>query len=673
MPQDLNRFFQIEAEDLLGRITPALERLRQEPVTAAALRDLRRWIHTLKGAAQVVQREEIAQAAHRLETELDTLAEKRETDSLNRALALVAEMTKGVIPSARAPQDTEEASTRPADPAEPRIESLRIELHDLDDLLQSVNESTITASGFNALFGPLERAKELTAMLRRENAGESAERRPQLVEELAREIADVVEELRRQLDLATEHMQRDLSGLRSQTGNLRLVRAQGLIQVLEQSILAAAGAAGKSVEFVASGAEFELDAYILIAARDALIQLARNAVAHGIEPPDERIAAGKPPAGRVYVNFRREGSRNLLEIRDDGRGIDFEVLREQAVRRGWLTPSQAQDADAQALTQLLLRPGVSTARSTDALSGRGVGLDLVNNAVARLKGDLSISAEPGRGTTIQIRVPANLNSAAVLMVEAGGTVFGIPLDVVHRTVAVADMKQLGDLWMIDDRPMPMIPLAAVLGIEAATASVAIEISAYPRNFLLGVNSLLGVRQTVIHMLPAYVEAEPFVLGASVESEGHLQLILDPAMLRSKLDELGRRQERETLPAPIPLPILVVDDSLTTRMLEQSILEMEGYTVNLAGSAEEGLNMARERSYGLFMVDVEMPGMDGVAFLEKVRQDPELRETPTILITSRGSAEDRARGLRAGAQEYIVKSEFDQRFLLNRVRTLIRTR
>jgi two-component system chemotaxis sensor kinase CheA len=219
----------------------------------------------------------------------------------------------------------------------------------------------------------------------------------------------------------------------------------------------------------------------------------------------------------------------------------------------------------------------------------------------------------------------------------------------------------------------MLPLAVAARVESVPPSIAVEIPALPHPFLLGVDALVGVRTAVIYTLPEYIAAEPWVLGASVEADGHIRLILDPTLLAPQLDDLLQRSPEKPPPPPPPLPILIIDDSLTTRMMEQSIFEMEGYSVDLASSTEEALSMARQRDYGLFLVDVEMPGMDGIAFVERLQQEPRLRDTPAILVTSRSGVEDRNRGLQAGAREYVVKSEFDQRVLLRRVRELMRAR
>ena len=670
MAHDLNRYFQAEAEDLLTRIAAALERWREGASSPESLRDLRRWAHTLKGAAQVVRREDIAAAAHRFESLLEKFGESGANPALlAAAVALTAEMRQVLIHGAQ-------STAAPADvtkPKEPEMESLRVELGTLDRLLQSINECGIFAAELNRLTVPLERAADVAAMLGRDVGNHAAGQGGTHAAVLAEETAEAIAGARSELESATRQVQSQIDALRAQVESLRLVRAENIVPILEESIRMAAAAAGKEIGFETSGGELELDAHLLIGARDALIQLVRNAIAHGIESPGERLGAGKPRVGRIRVEFRRQGSRNVISVADDGRGIDFEALRKEAIRRGWLKPGEAGAATAQQLTEYLLRPGVSTLRSATPLAGRGVGLDLVSGAVARMKGDLRITAEPGQGTTVAMRIPAAMNSAPVIMLQAGARIFGVPLDAVGRTASLAGLSTLADRFVLDGAALPMVPLAVAAGIESGPPSIAVEIPAHPRSFLLGVDALVGMKSTVIYTLPEYIAAEPWILGASVESDGQLRLVLDPSFLASRLDELLQRPVEKAAAPPLPLPILVIDDSLTTRMMEQSIFEMEGYTVDLACSAEEALAMARQRDYGLFLVDVEMPGMDGIAFVEYVQKEPRLRDTPAILVTSRNSIEDRNRGREAGAREYVVKSEFDQRSLLRRVRELMRER
>ncbi len=322
-------------------------------------------------------------------------------------------------------------------------------------------------------------------------------------------------------------------------------------------------------------------------------------------------------------------------------------------------------------------PGVSTSSEVTELSGRGVGLDVVRETARRFKGDAEIHSVAGRMTAIEIRVPVSLSSMAALLVEVNGVTHALPLAAVSgalraqaRDIVVAGGRE-SILHL--DRAIPFSSMSRLLGsdsnaVHTRRAWSAIVLRAGGRLAAIGVDRLLGTTDIVLKPLPEFAGAAPLVMGASFDADGTPQLMLDAvALVAAACSALERKSERFQRKRA---PILVIDDSLTTRMLEQSILESAGYEVDVAISAEEALEKARMRSYGLFVCDVEMPGMDGYGFVTTTRSDTKLREVPVIMVTSLNSPENRQRGLDAGAAEYIVKGEFDQGRLLQRIRTLI---
>jgi two-component system chemotaxis sensor kinase CheA len=277
---------------------------------------------------------------------------------------------------------------------------------------------------------------------------------------------------------------------------------------------------------------------------------------------------------------------------------------------------------------------------------------------------------------VEVVVPVSLSALDALIVEGSGIPAAIPLDAVRRTlrVAPADLARAPDGETIVDgrESIPFIALEQTLARgrreprrPKAWSTVVVHHEA--ALVALGVDRLLGVANVVVRPLPELAPGDPIVAGASLDAEGNPQIVLDPEGLVAR----ARLGERTPPLARSPsLPVLVIDDSLTTRMLEQSILEAAGYEVDLAISAEEALEKVRGRAYALFLVDVEMPGMDGFTFVERAQADPALRHVPAILVTSRGSSEDRARGAAVGARAYVVKSEFDQAGLLKTIRALL---
>jgi two-component system chemotaxis sensor kinase CheA len=277
----------------------------------------------------------------------------------------------------------------------------------------------------------------------------------------------------------------------------------------------------------------------------------------------------------------------------------------------------------------------------------------------RVGGEVRVRTEPDRGTQFELSVQLSLASIAALWVETAGTLAILPLDAVKRTMRLAAESVArtadGDSLVFEGRVVPFVTLSRALGIplpvpsrRSACAS-AIVVEAGGRMAALGVDRLLGTASVVLHRLPDLAPADAIVAGAALDAQGNPQPVLDPDGI---IEAATRPSRVEAQEERAPTSILVIDDSLTTRMLE------------------EALEAARRRSYALFLVDVEMPGMDGFTFVERVRADPVLCDTPAILVTSRAAAEDRERGARAGAQGYIVKNEFDQSDLLARIAQLV---
>jgi two-component system chemotaxis sensor kinase CheA len=366
------------------------------------------------------------------------------------------------------------------------------------------------------------------------------------------------------------------------------------------------------------------------------------------------------------LHVARRGRRVLFRCEDDGRGIDLEAVRAAARRKG-VPAAETENLDAQGLARLLLRGGLSTSASLTEVSGRGIGMDIVREALDRLSGEVAIRSEPGRGTTFELTVPLSLAAIDTLVVESAGMSVTLPLDCVRHTQRVTaetiSRTSQGDSIVYDDRVIPFMPLARMLGRPAGHAAAemsAVVVSGGSRMAAIGVDRLLGTANIVLRSLPELAPANAIVAGASLDSEGNPQLVLDAdGLVQEALQGLARTAG-EDVPEK---PILVIDDSLTTRMLQQSILESAGYVVDLAVSAEEALERARQRKYLLFLVDVEMPGMDGFTFIERIRADAGLRDIPAILVTSLASPADIQRGHEVGAQGYMIKSEFDQSQLL----------
>ena len=687
MADDPYRYFRPEAREITEKLGQGVLALEKGEPPEAHVPSLLRLAHTLKGAARVVKQPEIADRAHAIEDVLEPLRKNERT--LNRAeierlLELLDEITalvNGLSQRDEAPADAA-SDARRVSTVDEASRTVRAEVSDVDVVIDTLSEIGVLIGRLSAPLLDLEQCRKTAELLAgylgsprargTRRGGDAAGK----VMRLAEELRVTLGQLERRFTAAAEGMERELRLARSTAERLRLIPAGTLFPALERTVRDVARSTGRQADFHGNSGDMRLDADVLAAVQPALVQLVRNAVAHGIEPPAERKVRGKSPHGRVVVEVTQQDKRVIFRCEDDGGGVDVAAVRAVAARKGVLG-GRSDSLDAQAILQLLFTGGLSTAGTVTQTSGRGVGLDLVREAIAILGGEISVRTEPGRGTTVDLIVPVSLTSLDALLVETAGVTAAIPVTAVRQAVRVhaSDLAHTprGPALLLDGVLVPLVPLARSLGLRREERNVdafsAIVVDSGGRMAAIAVDNLLRTENVVMRPLPPTAPARVIVSGAAFDPHGTPQLVLDPKELIGAIlssDEAARPREV----AARRLPVLVIDDSLTTRMLEQSILESAGYQVHLAASAEEGMEMARRSDYSLFLVDVEMPGMDGFTFVERTRADPALRNVPAILVTSRNAPEDRKRGEDAGASAYIVKSEFDQDQLLRIIGRLV---
>ena len=672
MAPDPYRYFRLEARELLDQFGEAVLALEKGGRAAPAVQRLLRLAHTLKGAARVVKLGEIADHSHAIEDELAAFREAEEAVPRERIQAVLQRLEgiRGQL-GALTPAEHAEARAPALDSPDEELRTVRTNIAEMDALLEGVSETHTLLNGLRPAAQAMERGQHLADLLLEQLASRGAA--PDRAHATAEALWDCFSGVERSLGTAIDQMDRELRQLRQAAEQLRLVSAGDLFGVLERTARDAAQALGKQVIFVGVGGGIRLDAYVLGTIQRALVQIVRNAVAHGVESETERRAAGKPAAGRVTIEVSRRGRQIVFECRDDGRGVDLEAVRRIATQRGLLN-AQATRLGAEDLIRLLMRGGITTSEAVTETSGRGVGLDVVREAVEKLSGDVVVRTQSGAGAAFELVVPLSLAAVEVLLVEVGASVAAIPFDAVRRSMLVAGSEithtAAGATIVHDKVAIPFVPLPKALhGLSSPRGRSwpAVVVAGHDGLAAVGVDRLLGSAKVVMRPLPELALASAIVAGASLDAEGNPQLVLDP-------DGLVANARQGDLAAPEPaasrLPVLIIDDSLTTRMLEQSILESAGYEVELATSGEEALEFARRKSYALFLVDVEMPGIDGFTFVERIRLDPVLHDIPAILVTSRNAPEDLQHGRDAGAQGYIVKSQFDQAELLTMIRRLV---
>jgi two-component system, chemotaxis family, sensor kinase CheA len=448
-----------------------------------------------------------------------------------------------------------------------------------------------------------------------------------------------------------------------------------------------ARAQSKETDLVIEGGDLEMDRRVLAELKDPLIHILRNAVDHGLEKPEERLAAGKPRRGIVTIQISQtSGNRVEFRITDDGRGVDLEKLKAAAVKMELMREDEARLLDSPATLDLVFQSGVSTSPLITDISGRGLGMAIVREKVERLDGRITIGNQPGAGTTLRIEVPLTLSTFRAVLVRAGEQTFAIPEARVERVGRVArrDIRSVEnrDTIAVNGGPLALVRLGDVLGlprqrIEAGAQErlTFLVLQNGPVRVACVVDELRGEQEVLVKALGPQLRHVRNLAGATVLGTGRIALILDvPALLRDavRLSESGE----VAMAAPEPAAearrksVLVAEDSITSRTLLKNILESAGYTVTTAVDGVDAFTKLRTDEFDLVVSDVDMPRMNGFALTSKIRADRKLAELPVVLVTALDSRDDRERGIDAGANAYIVKRSFEQSNLLEAVKRLI---
>ena len=487
--------------------------------------------------------------------------------------------------------------------------------------------------------------------------------------------------LQPQLAGATDQLATMTGRLLADTKRFRMVQFGQHAAGLDRVVRDTARTLGKDARLVVRGADVELDRWVLEQVRDPLLHLLRNAVDHGLEDAAERQRRDKSKVGTVTVAAAQRGATMVIEVSDDGRGADAPGLRRAALERALVSESDAAEMDDEQALRLMFLPGLSTSDSVSEVSGRGVGLEVVARGVEQAGGRIKVEATPGQGTRFIITLPLTLTNTRAVLVEVGDAPYALPTTAVERVLIP---KQLG---VVGGRPaleyegavIPVLALRALLRVDGDSPHAGGDrqpilalLSAGGRRVAVAVDRVLGEEEIVVKPLGFPLLRPRYFAGATILGSGRVVPILNATdLVQASSTNGGMYPETSPTDSVRPSPrVLVVDDSLTTRTLERYILEAAGYQVMLAADGVQALELLHDESCDVLVSDIDMPELDGIALTAKVRGDPKLRDLRVVLVTALESAEDRERGLHAGADAYIVKSSFDQDSLLRTIEDLV---
>lgn len=442
---------------------------------------------------------------------------------------------------------------------------------------------------------------------------------------------------------------------------------------------------GKKVQLEIQGESTEVDRDILERLDAPLNHFVRNALDHGLETPDERRAAGKPEIGRLKIEATHRAGLLSITVSDDGRGIDVEKLRGRIVERGHTSAEVAQKLSDAELLDFLFLPGFSTASQVTEISGRGVGLDVVHTMVQSVGGRVHIHAKLGRGTSFQIELPVTLSVLRALVVDIAGEPYAFPHNRIDRVIRVArgELHSLENrqYFEVDGQNVGIVMARQVLQLEGPSAVnedlLVVLLSERSARYGLVVDGLLGEQDLVVRPVDRRLGKVPNLNAAAILDDGSPVLIVDADDLRQSIEKLlqgSRLQRADACSAPqVGRPrkrVLVVDDSITVREVERQLLANQGYLVEVAVDGMEGWNLVREGRFDLVVSDIDMPRLNGLDLVRKIKADVRLHTLPVVIVSYKDREEDRLRGLEAGANHYLAKSSFHDDTLVQAVRELI---
>jgi two-component system sensor histidine kinase and response regulator WspE len=714
--EDLSNFsmldlFRAEVENQVSILNEGLLTIERNPQDSKVLESLMRAAHSVKGAARIVQIDPAVKVAHALEdcfvaaqkgkivlapkhmdvllegidflartgrlkeSELETWKAEVESSMQNlvtRLASFLGEKQEPVIKPETGP--VEVAKARDSDP-----KTVRIHADTLNRLLGLAAETSVAASTLQTFVDTMRTLKN-----RQKEIWSAAQLLHQTTEDevskvVAAELMRKAEEI--QKELATTYTEMETYSRRAINITKRLYREvldsrmrpfrEG-VEAFPRMVRDVSRQIGKKARIEISGKGTKVDRDILEKIEAPLNHLVRNSLDHGIETPEERIAAGKPEEGNIYLEASHKGGMLHIHISDDGRGVDYRKLREKLLNKKLITPEMTDKLSERELLEFLFLPGFSTADHVTELSGRGVGLDIVYNAVREIGGTVQSYSETGQGLYVQLQLPLTLSLIRALVAEIDGELYAFPLSKIDKTLLISSsdviQEESKEYFLWNYEKLQLISAHQILGFQEPDRKnhiAIIVVSDSMNSYGIKVDRFVMQKDLVVRPIDSRLGKVRDVHAASILENGHPVLILDIQDMVRTIDHLLHRIEKSSNKR-----ILVVEDSLTVREMERKLLESRGFDVDVAVDGVDGWNAARSGTYNLVITDFDMPRWNGVQLIQRIRQDSRLSLTPVIMMSYKEREDDRKAGLEAGADRYIPKSSFQDDTFLRTVIDLI---
>jgi len=588
-----------------------------------------------------------------------------------------------------------------------RIETVRVPTKALDKLVTQVGELIVSKTRMSHTVAEIEQVSSLWKELKAKGFQKSdLNEYEQENEGIEVRLEQKIAHLRTLAQENNTKLEFVVGELEEKIANLRQLPLSQVFQLFPRLVRDLAKEQAKQVQLVIQGGDTQVDKKILEEIKDPLMHLIRNAIDHGIETPNERRQAGKPTQATIKLTGYQAGNKIIIELEDDGRGLNIEKIKSTAVKRGLYYPEELENMSVSQIQALIFQPGFSTCNFVTEVSGRGVGMDVVKNNIEKLKGIIEIDSVPHQGCTFNLRLPTTLAKSDVLLVEIHGITHAIPVDFVEANLQIDPGRifplEGKDAIIIDGKAVSVANLADLLQITSSPAyAVAAKqehiasrlkpcvlMKVGEERFGLIVDRLLDVIDVAFKPQSNILRRVRNVAGATILGTGKVCMILAAVDLLQSLKGnhsslraingsnshmLSEAQPRVANAAslqPGKLKILLAEDSVLVRTQEKRLLEAAGYEVVTAVDGLDGYNKLQNNYFDAVISDIEMPNLDGFSFTERIRQNDEYSELPIVLVTSLSTDEDKRKGAEAGANAYIVKGQFNQNILLDTLARLI---
>jgi len=708
----MEQLFAMEAETQCATLSDGLVALEANPGAADLLAMLMRAAHSLKGAARIVGHDDAVKIAHAMESAF-VLAQSHaltltpaHIGLLLRGVDLLKKLSSGIPGGADIPAFLQECAAAargepaPAEaPAPPMPEPsaaterdahlLRVDASRLDRLLGFAGEGVVAARQLEDFRTGIQRAggalREALATLPGTHTPPAEhEARVRECRETLAALQTALLDHHTALDGFSRRWNLQADRLYNEALACRMRPLADIMPALRRLVRDLSHELGKPAILEVIGEDTPVDREILDRLETALTQLLRNALDHGLESPAERNNAGKPEKGRLVIEARHVGGHLAVTVSDDGRGLDLEALRHRITQRGFANAETvATMSDAEVIDFLFL-PGFSLRDTVTEISGRGVGLDVVQSLTRAVGGSARALRRPGLGLVFELRLPISLSVLRSLLVTIAGEPYAFPLAHLERALKVSpseiESSEGRQFFGADEMRVSLASASQILNLGETEPTrddfCVLLLEHSGRRYGVIVDEFLGERDLVIQPLDPALGKVPGISSASLSADGSPVLVADvndfvAAMERLATDGRMRPVRSDaTTAAARRRRILVVEDSLTVRELERKLLRDQGYDVEIAVDGMDGWTAARTGGFDLVLTDVDMPRLDGIELTRLIKADPRLRDLPVMIVSYKDRDEDRRRGLEVGADYYLPKGNFQDRTLINAVRDLI---